>query len=277
MATSETNSAAKGLLGSLRHYVLEFDLANKVNQKNLGKAWQDWLGNLEACLQLEMVPRDHWKRIMMVLGGQELRDKITALNQNDADYEDCKGALTDYFKDKRSLNSLRHQFFSMRPKEEESTREWMERCQTVGKECEFDTFTLKDAMTLNLCQYTTIGKLRNEILVKELKYDDAVSYAQTLELAAKESKILESKCEERDHPPEEVLVMKRPGPYSARAKRAERLRDGGECGRCGLPEPHECRALRAECHHCHRRGHFARKCRTKNVQRVEEEHSETSE
>lgn len=48
--------------------------------------------------------RDRWKRIMMVLGEQEPRDNITALNQNDANYEECTGSLTDSLKGPLILN-----------------------------------------------------------------------------------------------------------------------------------------------------------------------------
>ena len=101
MATSEQNSRAKtNLLGSLKYYVTEFDPnkehnSDKKYRVNLNKRWIDWIENFETCLELEDVDNRKWLQIMKVLGGQQLREKITSLSCNGDNYEQIKMKLNE--------------------------------------------------------------------------------------------------------------------------------------------------------------------------------------
>lgn len=150
----------------------------------------------------------------------------------------------------------------------------MERCKQVASECEFETFTVKDALLLNLCQYTPIGKLRNEILVKELKFEEAVKFGTTLEMASKES--ISQQREQPASMEADIQVLKKPGPYSKRYKQLKQRSESTTdhvikyCDRCGRQEPHQCRAIEAKCYKCDKKGHFASKCRSKQIRKLEE-------
>ena len=190
-------STQGGVLGTLKDYIPEFDPItgprprpgeSHTTTPNLEKAWADWKTNFETCPELENIPKTKWALILGTLAGRAFRDKQSTLECDPKDYTSVITAWDAYYKTQRSINATRHAFFNTRPQPEESTRRWMERCQDVGVDCEFDAFSLKDALLLNMVQYTPIQKLRNEILVKDMKFDEALKYAATLEMAETESK-----------------------------------------------------------------------------------------
>ena len=70
-----------------------------------------------------------WCKVMKVLGGKSLRQKISQLDCDREKYEEVKNKLKEEFSEKRNLNSLRQELFSMKQNENETTRKWMERCK----------------------------------------------------------------------------------------------------------------------------------------------------
>lgn len=265
MATRQQGNHAKGSLGTLKQYVSEFNF----QANNPSKKWKSWIKNFEICVKLEQVPEKDWLKLLLVLGGEELRDKIEKIEIQTENYNDYKKELNEYFTEKKSLNVLRHKLLNTEPENGESTRAWMERCTEIANDCEFETFTKKDALLLNLCQYTKLPKLRNEILIKDLKYDEAIKFAQTLEMAEKDAKELAPKTE-NDY---DINAIKRPGPYSNKFRKQTTVTTENKtrlCGRCGKYEPHDCAARDQICYKCNKKGHFARKCRSKNINITEE-------
>ena len=217
-------------------------------------------------MDLEEIDRTKWLRILKILGGQQLREKIDLISDEEIDYASCRSKLKEYFAEQRSINAVRHEFFNIKQRKDETTKQYIEKCKKIGKDCEFNNFDLKDALILNLCENTPHEKLRNEILVKELTLEQAIKYGTSMEMAIKESRIMTKNG--HNEPVPEVQAVKKAGPYSRQAKLREASK---ECGRCGRPEPHTCRAIRAKCHICTKVGHFANKCRNKKVHRIQEE------
>ena len=206
-------------------------------------------------------------QISKVLGGQQRSEKITSLPGNGDNYEQIKMKLNDYFQEKRSINAIRHEFFSTKPRKGENTRCYAERCKEIAKECEFEQLGQEDAVLLNICKYTSLEKVRNEILVKELKLNEAVKYGTSLEMAMQESSKMRKVHESEEE--REIQLVKKPSPYSRKAKMRQAQE---ECSRCGRAQPHTCRALTGTCYNCNKKGHFANKCRNKQrkVHRVED-------
>ena len=278
MATS--SEPKKSMLGNLKQYIKEFDpqsgdQENGRSAKNMHKAWKDWIENAEMCMELEEIEEGKKLNVIKILGGQQLREKLATLTTESATYEECKTKLGEYFEDKRSINAIRHEFFNLRQRKNETTKEYAERCKQVGKECEFENFDLDDAIILNVCQYTPNEKLRNEILVKEMNYEQTVKYGTSLESARKEATRMRRCIKEEEEEAYDIERIRRPGPYSKRS--GQRKEEKDECGRCGRKQPHTCRALEAKCYKCQGKGHFAVKCKTKKVQQIQEEENAQEE
>ena len=278
MATS--SEPKKSMLGNLKQYIKEFDpqsggQENGSSAKNMHKAWKDWIENAEMCMDLEEIEEGKKLNVIKILGGQQLRQKLATLTTESATYQECKTKLGEYFEDKRSINAIRHEFFNLRQRKNETTKEYAERCKLVGKECEFENFDLEDAIILNVCQYTPNEKLRNEILVKEMNYEQTVKYGTSLESARKEATRMRRCIKEEEEEAYDIERIRRPGPYSKR--RGQRKEETNECGRCGRKQPHTCRALEATCYKCAGKGHFAVKCKTKKVKQLQEEEKSEEE
>ena len=180
-------------------------------------------------------------------------------------YAAITSKLNEYFKEKRNINSLRNELFSMKPTENETTRQWMERCKVIAEQCELDSFSTKEAMLLVMCQYTPIKKLRKEIMIKDLGYDQALTYAVTLERSAKEDELMTSQYQ---------TTVNKVKKSTYNWKKLTEDKADGNCTRCGRKQPHDCRALNVKCHKCERKGHFAAMCRTAAAKQVEQEDGE---
>lgn len=74
-------------------------------------------------------------------------------------------AMTEYIKGKKIFPGLIHLLLNMKPTEVEATHPWMELCKEVGEPCQFDQFSLKDALLLNLSQHTQLKKLRGPLFL----------------------------------------------------------------------------------------------------------------
>ena len=282
MATEEGNASSRSLLGSLRQYIAEFDPNKGTDQTgtngkiNLKKAWNDWINNFEDCLELEEIPVGKWLRILKILGGQQLREKMESLCTDGMNYEEQKEKLKDYFEDKRAINAIRYDFFNTVQGKQEPTRKYVERCKDIGKEAEFDKFNLDNAILYNLCQYTPHDRVRNEILMKELTLDEALKYSTSIEMTKREAKIMKKESAEQE---EDINAIKRkPGKYSKISRLKERdtreqknrtqlqenwhgERNTHKCVKCGRSHGYnDCPAANTRCHGCGRRGHFKKQC-----------------
>ena len=247
MATS--SEPKKSMLGNLKQYIKEFDpqsggQENGSSAKNMHKAWKDWIENAEMCMELEEIEEGKKLNVIKILGGQQLRQKLATLTTESATYEECKTKLGEYFEDKRSINAIRHEFFNLRQRKNEATKEYAERCKLVGKECEFENFDLEDAIILNVCQYTPNEKLRNEILVKEMNYEQTVKYGTSLESARKEATRMRRCIKEEEEEAYDIERIRRPGPYTPKEEANGRKRrtnadvvDGNNPTRAGHWKP----------------------------------------
>ena len=67
----------------------------------------------------------------------------------------------------------------------------MERCCIIADQSELDKFSVKEALLLVLCQHTPIKKnSKKRYWCKNMKFDNAVTYASSLEKAAKEQEAM---------------------------------------------------------------------------------------
>ena len=260
---------ATSVLQTLKQCISELDLNSQEGQQtNLAKLWSDWLQNFEDCIAVQSPVNDSMKRkLLRILGGKGLREKMDMISNNEETCEETIAKLNEYFQEKRNLNSLRSELFATKPKEGETTKCWMERCRIIADQCELDKFSVKEALLLVMCQHTPLKKLQKEILVKDMKFDSAVTYASSLERAAKEQ---EAMVENRNTNLNKLT-------NKPKCKKSNTTSDNNSCSRCGRMNPHQCRAIKAKCFNCQRVGHFAMMCRSKIAQQLETEQESFSE
>ena len=86
-------------------------------------------------------------------------------------WKDHKTAIDDYFMDKKHLTARRWEFLNKTKNNGENTKEFCTRLSQDAPDCEWDQMTNHEAIKLTVCLHTSIEKLRDEILVNDLKYD----------------------------------------------------------------------------------------------------------
>ena len=90
---------------------------------------------MDDFLEVEEAPEQSKNKLLKILEGQTLWEKIAMLEwEENYTYAAITSKPNEYLKKKRSINSLRNELFRMKPAENESTRQWMERCKVINEQ-----------------------------------------------------------------------------------------------------------------------------------------------
>jgi len=88
-----------------------------------------------------------------------------------------------------NVTSLRWAFFDTSPEKDELTVPYLERLGKLGALCQFNEFTMKDALLYNLLRYKMSTEDREEIFDSYLDYDQVVKFSESVEEARLENGI----------------------------------------------------------------------------------------
>ena len=174
-------------LTSIKACVKEFRPDEEVGQ-NIDRRWREWIENLELVLDFEGITdpatgNSRRKAAMLTVGGTELREIFETLTLEDGTYKAAKTALTNHFTTKKNITAQRYRFFCTKPTSPEETHDhWVTRLRTLGKDCEFDTMNLEEAIKLVVTLHTTSEKLQRHIIAKDMNLKTLLETARALEL-----------------------------------------------------------------------------------------------
>ena len=113
------------------------------DQINTGKAWDDWIEEIERKFQYFRITDPlNKKDALIIYGGKEiarleksLPDPTDELN----DYDKLRKKLNDYFTPKKNKQYARYLFLKVKPTHGETTVAYAARLREKGNECEFGT------------------------------------------------------------------------------------------------------------------------------------------
>ncbi|XP_062558374.1 uncharacterized protein LOC134223245 [Armigeres subalbatus] len=196
------------------------------------------------------------------------------------EYDNAVIRLQKFFVGKRNERVELEVFRSLRQTSEESFNNFMLRLRAQAGRCEF-----LEREETELLQQITMGahdeKVRDKGLENVMSLDEIVTYAMNREILMKQrekqkpfraeadvNSVRSNRSTARFHP--------RQNASNPRFEKQKYVRPAGnrslsECMRCGSfrhsGDSRECFARGANCSNCGQRGHYARKCGNRNVQR----------
>ena len=185
-----------GKLTDLKAAVGTFDPETLQVTSNVDKAWKLYMQKFEnACKFLGINDADKAAALMLTAGDNlaTLFDtlEITGTGTDGAIvWGGQKGALNGYFSDKKNLTARRWEFLNTKMKPSEATKDYCTRLNQKASDCEWDKMTTHDAVKLTVCLHTGIEKLRDEILVNDIKYENLIAKATAFEHAVADKEFM---------------------------------------------------------------------------------------
>ena len=159
---------------------------------NVGKLIQKFEN---ACTFLGIADKDKCFALLLT-AGDDLSSLCETLEVVPTGLDDMKvwadhnKSVTDYFSDKKNLTASRWEFLNKKMQTNESTKDFCTRLNQEATDCEWDKMTNKEAIKLTVCLHKKIDKLRDEILVNDIKYENMIAKATSLEQAATDKKFM---------------------------------------------------------------------------------------
>ena len=191
-----------------------------------------------------------------------LRSLVLPKRLDEFSFDELVAKVKDHNEPQPSVIVRRFQFNTRRQRAGESIAEYVAVLRKAAEYCSFgDTLSemLRDRLVCGITDTTVQKRLLAE---KELTLDRAVSLAQSVEIAEKGAKDLQSSTGSVN----EVHKLSRKATTSGNERKSTHDKDKKipVCYRCGGKHfATKCRFISEECHLCGKQGHIAKVCRSR--------------
>ena len=238
------------------------------DSSSLPGRWERWIKSFDYFVKGSGVTDKTQKRALLLhMVGPEVQQIFETLEDtgNDNDYDIAVEKLTNYFKPKKNISFERHKFNSECQKTTETVQEFATRLTHLSLSCEFTDS--KDRIRDQIVQKCTSTTLRRKFLSeKELTLEKVLDISATYERAQDSARKIENGAsgESADSSQDALQIRKR---QENRFPKREPV----ECFNCGRKghkaKDSNCPAKSATCNKCHKKGHFAVKCKSSAPQK----------
>lgn len=278
---------------------------DKVDAQDLRREWEEWHRAFELILQLRNIECQHEKLVtLLAMGGRGLQRifynlrpvegeivpepvKVPLMPLEVPEYDNAVKRLGKFFVGKRNERVELELFRSLKQSSEESFNNFILRLRAQAARCEFS-----EREETELLQQITMGardeKVRDKGLENVMSLDEIITYAMNREVLFKQrekqkpfcagtelNSVSSSRIKSRNASPNPVgrgnqRQRFEKQPTFRRTNPGETGSRGG-CNRCGSfrhsGDARDCFARGATCNNCGQRGHYARMCSNRAVQR----------
>jgi len=227
------------------------------------QVWEKWIASLSLYfLASNITDKSRQKALLLYLGGEDLREIYSTLDDKGTTFEEAKLVLDLYFLPKKNLTFERSKFRTATPLTGESSQSFITRLRSLANTCEFDKYSKESAIVDQFIEKTESQSLRRQLLRQtNLTLADLLSFAQTLEMSHAQAASMEVKAE-----PVEPYISEELNKISLKQQQNKQL----YCYGCGsnkhIHGNDECPAKEKDCFTCGKRGHFSTVCRQKQRQ-----------
>ena len=222
--------------------------------------WRSYVERLDNYFKANKVDdADQKTAILLTVCGSKTYNLVRSLvscNPNEKDYKDLVDIITQHFSPKPSSIMQRFKFNTRVRTQGESIAAYVAALRSLAEFCEFKE-TLNDMLRDRLVCGVNDERIQRRLLAEPtLTFDKALQLAQAIETADKDTKDLKVARESQPQP----IHYHRP----VVRKPNHPVTTNFICTRCGGGhKAPECPFKDSVCHHCKRKGHFARMCRAK--------------
>ena len=185
------------------------------------------------------------------------------------DFDHVLCLFEEHFVPKRNVIFERARFHSRTQGADETIEQYLRHLYELAARCDFyeKEEEIRDRLVIGIKDKDLSLKLQ---MTSDLTLKKAADMARHSELV----KLQNSETGAAGHI-DEVKTKPYKSAWKSKVTRAEgehNANDGRKCGRCGRTHKRDqCPAKDKECNKCHKIGHFAAQCRTKQIQEVTEE------
>jgi len=250
------------------------------DSSNVGQRWQKWKKSFNIYMTASGVTGDAQKRALLLhLAGPEVHDIFETLEVDGTAFKDAEKALDNYFVKKKNVAFERHIFRQAVQNSQETMDNFITRLRQLIVSCEYPADQKNDIIRDQVIEKCKSQRLRVRLLREtDLTLEKIQQMARLHEAAETQAKQIENDATvSSPHSVNKIYTQR--SSTRGREDRWGSLGRGraanhthhtlktGSCWRCGRPGhyQYDCTVARdKESHKCHKKGHLAAMCRSRN-------------
>ena len=147
---------------------------------NIASRWTRWKAQLEYYIDVRGVTVDSHKRALLLhLTGPDVQDIFATLQDTGTAYKDAITALDTYCSPQKNFQFERRTFRQTHQAPNEPINQYIMHLRCLGKNCEFDKYSLDEAIKDQLIEHCCFATLRRHLLREK----SSASLSSLLEIA----------------------------------------------------------------------------------------------
>ena len=232
---------------------------------SVGPRWDRWKTRLQYYIDARGITVDNRKRALLLhLAGPAVQDIFATLSDTGTSYMDALTALNTYFTPQKSLQFERHTFRQAHQAPNESISQYVTRLRRLGEHCDFDKYSLDEAIKDQLIEHCHSNTLRRRLLREKstVSLSSLIDIARSMESANFQAANIENASSQENSEFAHQLTT----PILSEEEQVNFTSDNRQqCTHCGNQPDHQprtpkCPAFRKTCSQCGTLHHFGRVC-----------------
>ena len=232
---------------------------------SVGPWWTRWKTRLQYYIDARGITVDNWKRALLLhLAGPAVQDTFATLSDTGTSYTEALNSLEMYFSPQKNLPFERHSFRQAHQVANEPVDQYITGLRRLGENCEFDKYSLDEAIKDQLIEHCWSATLRRRLLREKstVTLSSLLEIARSMESTNFQATNIENSTSSQDHS-EHARQLTTP---TEEDEQVNFISDRQwQCTHCGNQADHKprtpkCPAFNKTCSQCGIQHHFGRVC-----------------